>query len=55
MTIRPGSLSLVIVALTVFGTPVFSYAQTAPKRVTVYIDTVMAADAYILSYRLPAH
>src|SRR5579863_7970411 len=46
MTIRPGSLSLVIVALTVFGTPAFSFAQAAPRLVTVYIDTVMAADTH---------
>src|SRR5260370_5768982 len=44
MTIRPGSLTFLIVAITAFGTPGFSYAQAAPKHVFVYIDTVMAAD-----------
>jgi hypothetical protein len=46
MTFRPGSLSLLIVAITVFGAPAFSYAQAAPKQVTVYIDTVLAADTH---------
>jgi hypothetical protein len=44
MTIRPGSLTFLIVAITAFGTPGFSCAQPAPKHVFVYIDTVMAAD-----------
>src|SRR5260370_42579192 len=44
MTIRAGSLTFLIVAITAFGTPGFSYAQAAPKHVFVYIDTVMAAD-----------
>jgi hypothetical protein len=46
MTLRPGSLSLLVVAITVFGTPGFSNAQPAPRQVTVYIDTVLAADTH---------
>ena len=44
MTLRPGSLALLIIAISAFGTPSFSYAQTASKPVWVYIDSVMAAD-----------
>ena len=44
MTLRPGSLTFLIIAITAFGTPGFSYAQPAPKQVFVYIDSVMAAD-----------
>jgi hypothetical protein len=47
MTLRPGSLSFLIIAITAFGTLGVSYAQEAPrpvKQVYVYIDSVMAAD-----------
>src|ERR1700737_501795 len=47
MTLRPGSLSVLIIAISAFGTPGFSYAQVpqvGPKQVFVYIDTVLAAD-----------
>jgi hypothetical protein len=46
MTLRPGSLTFLIVAIAAFGTPGFSYAQTAPRQVTVYVDTVLAADTH---------
>lgn len=44
MTLRPRSLSFLIIAITAFGTPGFSYAQAAPRRVYISIDTVLAAD-----------
>jgi hypothetical protein len=44
MTLRPGSLTLLIIAITTFGAPGLPYAQAAPKQVWVYIDSVMAAD-----------
>ena len=46
MTLRPGSLTFLIIAITALGTvsPEFSYAQPAQKQVYVYIDSVMAAD-----------
>jgi hypothetical protein len=44
MTLRPGSLTLLIIAITAFGMPGFCFAQPAPKQVFVYIDSVMAAD-----------
>ena len=44
MTLRPGSLTLLIIAITAFGTRGLTYAQAGPKQVTVYIDSVMAAD-----------
>lgn len=44
MTLHPGSLSFLIIAITAFGTPGFSYAQAAPRRVYISIDTVLAAD-----------
>ena len=44
MTLRPGSLAFLIIAITAFGTPSLPYAQMGPKQVTVYIDSVMAAD-----------
>lgn len=44
MTFRPGRLTFLIIAITAFGTTGVSYAQTGPRQVTVYIDTVMAAD-----------
>jgi len=44
MTLRGGSLVPLIIAIAAFGMPGLPYAQTAPKRVYVYIDSVMAAD-----------
>src|SRR6202162_438269 len=44
MTLRPGSLTFLIIATTAFGLRAVSYAQPAPKQVNVYIDSVMAAD-----------
>jgi hypothetical protein len=44
MTLLPGSLTFLIIAITIFGTPTMPFAQAAPKQVTVYIDSVMAAD-----------
>jgi hypothetical protein len=44
MTLRPGSLTCLIIATTAFGMAGVSYAQPAPKQVNVYIDSVMAAD-----------
>ena len=45
MTLRPGSLSFLIIAISAFGTPAFSYAQAAgPRHIYIYIDTVLAAD-----------
>ena len=44
MTLRPGSLTFLIIATTAFGMAGVSHAQPAPKQVNVYIDSVMAAD-----------
>jgi hypothetical protein len=44
MTLRPGSFSLLIIVVTAFGMPGLPYAQAGPKQVSVYIDSVMAAD-----------
>jgi hypothetical protein len=44
MTLRPGSIAFLIIAITAFGMQGVASAQKAPKRVTVYIDSVMAAD-----------
>src|SRR6202162_3148079 len=44
MTLRPGSLTFLIIATTAFGLRAVSYAQSAPKLVNVYVDSVMAAD-----------
>jgi hypothetical protein len=48
MTLRPGSFTFLIIAITTFGTLGFCYAQEAApkpiKQVYVYIDSVMAAD-----------
>jgi len=44
MTLRPGSLTFLIIAITAFGTPGLTYAQAGPRQVNVYIDSVMAAD-----------
>jgi len=44
MTLRSGSLASLIIALTAFAMPGFAHAQAKPKQVTVYIDSVMAAD-----------
>jgi hypothetical protein len=44
MTLRPGSLTFLIIAIAAFGTPGVPWAQAAPRQVSVYIDSVMAAD-----------
>jgi hypothetical protein len=44
MTLRPGSLTLLIIAITACAAPDLAYAQAVPKLVNVYIDSVMAAD-----------
>src|SRR5260370_23025046 len=44
MTLRPGSLTFLIIATTAFGMAGVSYGQPVPKQVNVYIDSVMAAD-----------
>ena len=44
MTLRPGSLTFLIIATTAFGIVGVSYGQPATKQVNVYIDSVMAAD-----------
>lgn len=44
MTLRPGSLTFLIIATTAFGMVGVSYGQPATKQVNVYIDSVMAAD-----------
>ena len=44
MTLRPGSLTFLLIATTAFGMVGVSYGQPATKQVNVYIDSVMAAD-----------
>jgi len=44
MTLRPGSLTFLIIAITAFGMPGRVCAQAGPKQVYIYIDSVMAAD-----------
>ncbi|HXM88154.1 MAG TPA: hypothetical protein VN916_01800 [Candidatus Acidoferrum sp.] len=46
MTLRPGSLTFLIIVISAFGQAGVSYAQSAPtpKQVYVYVDSVMAAD-----------
>ena len=44
MTLRPGSLAFLIVALTAFAMPGLTCAEEGPRQVTVYVDSVMAAD-----------
>jgi hypothetical protein len=44
MTLRPGSLTFLIIAIVTFGAPGLPHAQPAAKQVYVYIDSVMAAD-----------
>src|ERR1700691_583495 len=44
MTLRPGSLTFLIIVISAFGQAGVSYAQPAPKQVFVYVDSVMAAD-----------
>jgi hypothetical protein len=44
MTLRPGSLAFFIIAIAAFGMQGLACAQKAPTQVTVYIDSVMAAD-----------
>jgi hypothetical protein len=43
MTLRPGSLTFLIIAITL-GAPGLTFAQASPRQVNVYIDSVMAAD-----------
>src|SRR5579863_851040 len=43
MTLRPGSLTFLIIAIAL-GAPGFASAQVSAKQVNVYIDSVMAAD-----------
>jgi hypothetical protein len=44
MSLRPGSLTFLIVVISAFGQAGVTSAQTAPKLVNVYVDSVMAAD-----------
>ena len=44
MTRRSCSLTFLIVAISAFGMPGLLNAQSSPKQVNVYIDSVMAAD-----------
>jgi hypothetical protein len=44
MTLRPGSLAFLIIAITTCGAPDLPYAQASAKQVTVYVDSVLAAD-----------
>src|ERR1700733_10651922 len=44
MTRRSCSLTCLIVAISAFGMPGLLNAQSSPKQVNVYIDSVMAAD-----------
>jgi hypothetical protein len=44
MTLRPGSLTFLVIAITALGQVGVTYAQPAPKHVNVYVDSVMAAD-----------
>jgi len=46
MTQRSGSLTLLIIAITAFAAPGLGFAQAGPKQVTVYIDSVLAADTH---------
>ena len=39
MTLRPGRLTFLIIAITTFGTQGLPYAQVASKQVYVYIDS----------------
>jgi hypothetical protein len=44
MSLRPGSLTFLIVVISAFGQAGVTSAQTPPKLVNVYVDSVMAAD-----------
>jgi hypothetical protein len=44
MSLRPGSLTFLIVVISVFGQAGVTGAQSTPKLVNVYVDSVMAAD-----------
>ncbi len=44
MSLRPGSLTFLIVVISAFGQAGVTSAQSAPKLVNVYVDSVMAAD-----------
>ena len=44
MSLRPGSLTFLIIAISAFGQAGVTNAQLASKQVNVYVDSVMAAD-----------
>jgi hypothetical protein len=44
MSLRPGSLTFLIVVISAFGHAGVTGAQSTPKLVNVYVDSVMAAD-----------
>jgi hypothetical protein len=44
MSLRPGSLTFLIVVISAFGQAGVTGAQSTPKLVNVYVDSVMAAD-----------
>jgi len=44
MSLRPGSLTFLIVVISAFAQAGVTSAQSAPKLVNVYVDSVMAAD-----------
>ena len=44
MSLRPGSLTFLIIVISAFGQAGVTSAQSAPKLVNVYVDSVMAAD-----------
>jgi hypothetical protein len=44
MSLRPGSLTFLIIVISAFGQAGITNAQLASKQVNVYVDSVMAAD-----------
>lgn len=44
MSVRPGSLTFLIIVISAFGQASITSAQMASKQVNVYVDSVMAAD-----------
>ncbi len=44
MSLRPGSLTFLIMVISAFGQASIASAQVASKQVNVYVDSVMAAD-----------
>ena len=44
MSLRPGSLTLLVIVISAFGQAGIANAQLATKQVNVYVDSVMAAD-----------